>query len=113
LYVYQEHGLGRFLAFIENDQVLELHFEPEEDVFIKDMKNALGDGPKLVMNKRLKYLFFDRQIAGRILDEKQGTLDILGFFSESYLKSEKLPFFFLSGIVYDQAMLSLIPIPEG
>lgn len=108
LYKYDEVGLGRILAFRQDDNIVEIHFEPEQDVFIKDMVKALKMKPKLVMNLRLKYLFFGQQIAGRILDEKQGTMNILGFFDQEYLKKQKLPKFFLSGIVYDQSRLRLI-----
>lgn len=108
LYKYDEVGLGRILVFRENDRIVEIHFEPEQDIIIGDIICALGVKPKIVMNKRFKYLFFCEQFAGRILDEKYGTMNVLGFFDQEYLKKQKLPKFFLSGVAYDQSRLRLI-----
>ncbi|MBN1325529.1 hypothetical protein JW977_00910 [Candidatus Falkowbacteria bacterium] len=108
LYKYEEIGLGKILAFRENDRIVEVHFEPEQDIKIGDIVCALGVKPRIVMNKRLKYLFFYNQFAGRILDEKFGTMNVLGFFDQEYIKKQKLPKFFMSGIAYDPQRLRLI-----
>jgi len=110
MYKYEESGLGRILAFREREKVVEIHFEPEQDVLIKKMVSDMGKKPKMILNKRLKYLFFCEQIAGRILDEKRGTLNVLGFFDREYLKRKQLPYFFLSGIAYDPTILRSIYI---
>lgn len=107
LYKYDISGHGRILAFKESHNIVEIHFEPDQDLLIKDIAKDLGT-PKMIMNLRIKYLFFSKQIAGRISDEKKRTIDVLGFFDQEYLRKQKLPKFFLSGIAYDQSRLRLI-----
>lgn len=91
LYVFEELAEGKLLVFTKDERVIELHLEVDQDVLIKHIIFATRSKPTMVMNKKIKYLFFSPHFAGRILDERRGTLDILGFFSEKYLKKEKLP----------------------
>jgi hypothetical protein len=108
LYVFEDMAEGRLLIFTKDSRVIELHLEADQDILIKHIIFATRTKPTMVMNKKIKYLFFSPHFAGRILDESHGTLDILGFFSEKYLKENKLPQLFLSGVIYDPLKLQLI-----
>jgi hypothetical protein len=109
--VFIEYGLGRILVFGDNktQKTLELHFEPEHDILIKDLVGFFpNEKPKVITNKKLKYIFFCPHMAGRLLSEREQTINILGFFSQKHIAKNNLPFLFLSGIAYDKFKLITI-----